>query len=211
MVVSGWQQALTVLLAVIPGFVFQGFRGHFRGPIPEEREFSARILRALAISGLLAIVYVVALGRVVTDLVITPASSFDHPRATAALAGALVFVVPAIAAVAVHAYEVRGMTNMDWRKRFRLYDPTPTAWDFASSRTEPGFVRILSKEGTWAGGYAGLGSFFTGYPEMREVYLQEAWELTDDGTFVAALPGPSGVWIRCDDAQLVQFLPQQQP
>lgn len=38
MFVSGWQQALTLLLAVIPGFIYQGTPSQLRGPTPDERE-----------------------------------------------------------------------------------------------------------------------------------------------------------------------------
>ena len=92
-----------------------------------------------------------------------------------------------------------------------MYIPTPTAWDFASDHTRAGFVRILTKEGGWIGGYAGGGSFFSGYPEAREVFLEEAWMLDDDGVFLAPLGGTAGVWVRCDDVQLVQFLIGEDP
>jgi hypothetical protein len=47
--VSGWLQALTLLLAVIPGFIYQGTRSQLRGPTPDEREVGVRILRVTAV------------------------------------------------------------------------------------------------------------------------------------------------------------------
>jgi len=65
MLLTGWQQALTVFLIVIPGFVYQGVRARFRGPTPEDQqEFSLRILRALSTSAVFALVYVIAAGLV---------------------------------------------------------------------------------------------------------------------------------------------------
>lgn len=209
MLVSGWQQAVTVLLAVVPGFLYQGLRARLRGPTPDDRELGVRVVRALAWSGALALLYVGVLGSTLTDALSRPASSLEHPRSAAWVAFVLVVVLPATLAVAVHAWTTwRAYPSMSWSERFRVYDPTPTAWDFASSRSGPGFVRILTKDGAWVGGYAGADSFLTSYPEPREVYLQEAWQMADDGTFEAPVVGNGtvGVWVRCDDVQLVQFL-----
>jgi hypothetical protein len=86
------------------------------------------------------------------------------------------------------------------------YDPTPTAWDYASTELHKGFVRVLTKDQTWVGGYLGENSYLAGYPEPREIFLQQAWLLDDDGSFIGAVKESKGVWIGCDDAQLVQFL-----
>lgn len=78
--VSGWQQALTLLLAVIPGFVYQGTRLRLRGPTPDAREIGVRILRALAGSGFAALAYVVVLGPALTTVVTRPVNLLEHPR-----------------------------------------------------------------------------------------------------------------------------------
>lgn len=212
MLLSGWQQALTVLLTVVPGFVYQGSRAHFRGPTPDEREIGVRILRALALSGIFALLYVVIFGSHLTSGFLDKNSYLSNPRASAIWGFLMLFVVPFISAAAIHVWSSRKQyPDLAWRKRFRVYDPTPSAWDFASARLEPGFVRILTKDGLWIGGYAGEGSFFTGYPEPREIYLEEAWTLGNDGTFDGIVSASRGMWVRCDDAQLVQFLGAGEP
>jgi hypothetical protein len=214
--VSGWQQALTLLLAVIPGFIYQATRSQLRGPTPEEREIGFRVLRALAVSGFLALLYVGIMGSTLTDAVKRPGFPFkDDPQRTAWVVVALIFVVPIVGAFLVNVastFEVSERITGRLHKILRIadkvsqYDPTPTAWDFASANMREGFVRVLTKDQTWQGGYLGENSYLTGYPEAREIFLQEAWLLGDDGSFIEAIKGTSGVWIRCDDAQLVQFL-----
>jgi uncharacterized protein DUF6338 len=93
--------------------------------------------------------------------------------------------------------------------KLRIYDPTPTAWDFAFGNAEAGFVRVLTKEGRWVGGYAGPNSFFSSYPEDRELFLEQAWQLNDEGVFDKVIEGSAGVWVDCADAQLVQFLEEK--
>jgi hypothetical protein len=214
--VSGWQQAVTLLLAVIPGFIYQGTRSHLRGPMPDDRELGARVLRALAVSGFLALLYVGVLGTRLTDFVTHPGFPLkDDPQRTAWVLIVLIFVVPIAGAFLVHVasafsvperiasrlYKMLGIAD-----RVGTYDPTPTAWDFASNRMQVGFVRVLTKSETWVGGYAGKNSYLTGYPEARELFLEQAWELAPTGRFIRPVEQSDGVWIRCDDAQLVQFV-----
>lgn len=207
MLLSGWQQALTVLLAVVPGFVYQGARAHFRGPTPDEREIGVRILRALALSGIFALLYVGVLGSRLTSKLSDPVKYLDNPHWSALWAFLMVFAIPFGSAMLVHVWNSRKQfPGLHWTKRFRVYNPVPTAWDFANNRLEPGFVRVLTKDGLWIGGYAGEQSFFTGYPETREVFVEEAWDLDNDGAFQNPIPASVGMWVRCDDAQLVQFL-----
>jgi hypothetical protein len=67
-------------------------------------------------------------------------------------------------------------------------------------------VRALTRDGQWVGGYAGTGSFYSTYPEPRELFVEQAWELDEDGAFVEVVQGTAGMWIKCDDAPVVQFL-----
>ncbi len=96
--VSGWQQALTLLLAVIPGFVYQGTRSRLRGPTPDDREIGVQILRALAGSGFAALAYVVVLGPALTKAVTRPVDSLEHPCRVALVLIVLIFLVPMAAA-----------------------------------------------------------------------------------------------------------------
>jgi hypothetical protein len=212
MLISGWQQALAVVVMVIPGFVYQLVRTQFRGPTPDDRDLGARVLRALAISALLALVYTAALGPFIEDWVFHPQKPVQNVRGAALLVLLLVFIIPAIVAIGLHVRAVSKLyPELPLRQKFQVYDPTPTAWDYASSRIGPGYVRVLTKDGIWVGGYAGPQSFFTSYPEIREIYVEQAWSLDDDGEFQKPIEGSAGQWIRCEDVTIVQFLlPEQE-
>jgi hypothetical protein len=207
MLVTGWQQALTVLVIVIPGFVHQIVRSRLRGPSPEDGDLGVRVLRALTTSGLFALIYLIVLGQVLTSVISRPRSYVDHPRCTALLLFALVFLIPAAVAVALHARNIRRLyPNMPWKQVFRIYNPTPTAWDFAVNRVGPGYVRVLNKDGNWVGGYAGEASFYTNFPQSREIFVETAWQLDEQGEFTKPITASTGRWIKCDDAPVVDFL-----
>lgn len=210
MLVTGWQQALTVLVIVIPGFVHQIVRSRLRGPTPEDGDLGVRVLRALTTSGLFALIYLIALGQILTSAISHPRSYLDHPRSTALLLFALVFLIPAGVAVAQHARNTRRLyPNVSWKQVFRVYNPTPTAWDFAVNRVGPGYVRVLSKDGNWVGGYAGEDSFYTNFPQSREIFVETAWRLDEQGKFEKPIAGSAGQWIKCDDAPVIEFLRPQ--
>lgn len=210
MLVTGWQQALTVLVIVIPGFVYQVVRSRLSGPTPEDGDLGVRVLRALMVSGLFALVYLVVLGPILTTAISRPESYLEHPRRTALLLLGLVFVIPAAVAAVQQARAARRLyPSLSWRTAFRTYDPTPTAWDFAVNRVGPGYVRVLTKDGNWVGGYAGTESFYTNYPQSREVFVETAWKLSEQGEFEHPIAGSTGEWIKCDDAPAVEFLVPQ--
>jgi hypothetical protein len=94
---------------------------------------------------------------------------------------------------------------------FRIYDPTPTAWDFAINRVGPAFVRVLLDDGRWVGGYAGPDSFYTGYPEAREIFVERGWQVNEQGEFAGEVENTAGRWIKCDDAVVVEFIKPAEP
>ncbi len=88
------------------------------------------------------------------------------------------------------------------------YDATPTAWDWAVDHgaRSPGFVRVLGKDGSWKGGAFARGSYFTTFPEPPAVFVESAWQVGENGEFVAQQPGTGGAWIPCTEALVVEFL-----
>lgn len=233
MLISGWQQALTLVAVLIPGFVFQGVQRNRIGPSPEDRELSVRLVRALAVSVGFLLFYLVCLGETVTRRLFHPLDGLGDPRAVAGVGFLLVFVVPAFAGYVTASFTTRRRYNrttfwgtlfargsgdgeLTWRKALFShetdYSPIPTAWDFATQDVAPGsFVRILTADGTWIGGRVTTAAFFTGYPEPRDVYIDEAWSIDADGQFAEQLDGPTGQWVRCDDAVLMQIIPPPDP
>lgn len=210
---NGFQLAVLLVL-LVPGIVYQFVRTRLRGPAADDQSAVNRVLRALGMSCVLSLVYVWLLA---PDLVTT----MDTAAAVAAkgsdpglrdLAGwalLLLFVVPAVLAILVFYIPraVRRLVRDKWNLSWRLtYDPVPRAWDFAFWDRDPCFVRILTADGTYVGGWYGPDSFASSFPEPRELYVQAAFLLEEDGTFSCPVEGTAGIYIRCDDIRLVEFV-----
>lgn len=194
---------------VVPGFVYQGMLRRFRGPNPEDRDVSVRILRAFTTSALLALVYLAVLGGRILEIQDPDGELRRQPRLLAWYALVLVFVIPA-ALVVIQRWigaKVSGSTG-DWLRKRKLttYDPTPTAWDFSFTGRGPRWIRVLLADGSWVGGYFGEQSYASSWPEAQQLFIQEQYEMTEDGGFGAAVGASAGVYVRCDDVRVVEFL-----
>jgi hypothetical protein len=210
-------QLLILLLFVIPGSVYQVTRSRLRGPTPADRDATSRILRAIAVSTLLAAIYLILFGPELGRLYrhISKAHHFqgylDSARSAGWVALFLLFVVPV--ALAALDYWRTSWNLESWRRNlhlpqlFRLaYDPTPRAWDYSFIGREPCFIRVLTGDGRWVGGWFGENSFAASYPEPLELYIEEAWVLDADGAFVSQQERSGGLYVRCDDARVVEFV-----
>ncbi len=201
------QQLIIFLLFVLPGFTYQAVRARLKGPAPDDASATNRVLRALGVSALLASLYAVAFGPYLVHLSraypLRPGAGqglLAHPRQTGALALGLVFAVPALLA---------GLDYLRLRRGWTLkltYDPTPRAWDFAFRDIKPTYVRILTTDGIWLGGWYGEDSFVSSYPEPREIFIQAAHRMREDGTIGAEQSGSDGLYVRCDDIRSVEFV-----
>ncbi len=198
---------LITVLFVVPGSVYQFVRSRLRGPAPDDASATNRVLRALAVSAFLATVYAAAAGphlvrlaRDASEQATVYEQLLAHGRELALWALGLLFLVPAALAVLDFARVKYG-----WTLRL-TYDPTPRAWDYAFREIEPTYVRVLTPDGVWLGGWYGPNSFVSSYPEPREIYIEVAHQMNADGSFGAEQPGSGGLYVRCDDARAVEFV-----
>jgi hypothetical protein len=156
-----WAQITVVLAAVVPGFVYQISRRRVGGPDPDEADVAVRVLRAIAASAFFAAMYAIAFGPKVATYLHAPDTAADDVRAIGAYGLVLVVAVPWLAARMVFYIRTskpyQAVTS--WFAATlhvrRQWDPAPSAWDFAFSKREPGWVRVRTAEGLWVAGGSG--------------------------------------------------------
>jgi len=76
--------------------------------------------------------------------------------------------------------------------------PTPTAWDHFFSFREPCFVLIHLKNGGLIGGLYGGRSFASSFPQLQDIYLEEVWQIDEQGCFKSKIDNSKGVLISKD-------------
>lgn len=197
---------LIFLLFVVPGFVYQTTRISVRGRLRFDLELSTRIVRAIVTSGIFGLVYLAILGNTLIEAAHGEGLGVDHPRigAIVALAGGI--LIPA-------GLALLPAPTWAWIDRLRAklpqvtkYDFTPTAWDKAFQSAEECFIRVLTNDNRWIAGYYGPASYATSYPEPHQLFLEKAYEVSEDGTIRDEIEGTRGIIVDCTAIQLLQVL-----
>lgn len=115
------------------------------------------------------------------------------------------FVAPPVLGLAVVAVR-RASWFRNLTSRFTRLGSEVSSWDFAFTSRGPFFVRAKLRTGERVGGLFGASSFASAYPEPHDIFLEEAWILTDEGLFVEPVPGGRGLLMKQGDVELLEFI-----
>ena len=118
---------------------------------------------------------------------------------------AVEFIAPIVLGLAVVSVRRAGWFK-NLTKRLTRLDSEVSSWDFAFSSQGPFFVRAKLRTGERVGGLFGKGSFASAYPEPHDVFLEQAWSLTEDGILDEPVPGSQGLLLRQEDVELLEFI-----
>lgn len=199
---SSVTQLVLVMVAFLPGVVYQFVRENRRGPVPDEADLGHRLLRALTASVVLNSLYFAVFGGELVDLV-RPESFPERTRMVALHSLLLLFTLPALGALAVSWAEQRRL-----RARYR---GTPTAWNHMFRDRSGSFIRLRLKDGTWVGGWYGGKSYASSYPQSAELYLESSYRMAADGTFLARVESTRGLYVRAEDIDILELLDPPDP
>ena len=197
-------QLLSVLLLVVPGIVFAGVRRTLVGPSPEDRDFSVRLVRALATSALFDGIYLIVGGpEIVRFIREKPQQTGSlvgfagHPREAAGLALLLLVAIPAVAACVPFIRFLQVPPSQYWLRKVLQYpnQSTPSAWDYAAPNRGGCFVRVFTEDNRWVGGALGGNAFVSTYPEPRDIFIEEEWVLDENGGFVEPVENSLGIYV----------------
>ncbi|UMP07167.1 DUF6338 family protein [Amycolatopsis sp. EV170708-02-1] len=213
-------QLIVAVALVLPGIVFGTTLQRLRGPTPEDKDASTRILRAIAVGAALDVLYALAFGPKLVQLA-HPApgrqasllSIFTaNPREIALWVALLAGAVPALAAFCVHFQSAFRETSREISIKKRLadalkihYRTTPTAWDYIA-REGGCFIRVRLSDGVYFGGWIDEQSFVSGYPEPKDIFIRSQWALNEKGVFLHKIQGTRGVYIPVSDGVVVEWL-----
>jgi hypothetical protein len=212
---SSVTQLLVVLVLVVPGFVYQAVRIRIVGRKPGDTDLPTRILRAIVISTVFALVYVFALGPEITTTAQAQAELADHTRRSALLGFVAAFVVPTLTAILLNRSQIDLKLNGAFFKHpiktiraeeWTRYDPRPSSWDVAFEGASVGFVRVRMADGTWVAGYYGPNSYASSHPDARNLFLELAYEVDATGKIGDAITSSAGLVIDCTNALVVELL-----
>lgn len=204
---------LFYLALIVPGMIFISVRAKFRGFRDIDRSVSARILLAFVVSAVFDAVYVSLIGPPVVTRVLT---GQGLTAAEVRVAGwgfvLLAIILPAVVSWVVYGGgpPLRWLHEVAAKFRAKItdsrYESTPTAWDLVTTTTDADWVRVRLADGVWVGGRFGDNSYFSTYPEPRDLYIQEQYMMSRKGQFLKPVPSTGGVWVAVRDDYLVEWV-----
>ena len=128
-----------------------------------------------------------------------------HPGLAAVGWGVVTLVSPIVIALGLGALRQRqAVARLHRLMGLDSIHPNPTAWDYIFSRGVLTWVLITLNDGTRIGGYFGAGSFASSESGERDLYLEETYEVSDDGPW-KRLTRDAGVWIRGTEVRMIEF------
>ncbi|WP_426042210.1 DUF6338 family protein [Brevundimonas sp. TWP2-3-4b1] len=90
-------------------------------------------------------------------------------------------------------------------RRGWIVGPYRTAWDDFFSRRQPAWIVIHMTDGSLLGGYFGKDSTASMGSDAGHLYLEELWQLDQDGKFLKVVPESQGAIFRPTDYLWVEF------
>ncbi len=88
--------------------------------------------------------------------------------------------------------------------------PCPTSWDYIFSKKESFWIIVHLKDGRKIGGIYDTESFASSYPNEEQIYLEEAWEINNEGIFIKPIKRSKGILIFGKDILALEFFKQQE-
>lgn len=135
-----------------------------------------------------------------------------HEREVFSWAVLVCFVLPLVLGVVVGRLTLRKPVDraLGW-VGLGYVDRMPSAWDYVVRQPRGSYVRVHLRDGQGTiAGVFGDQSVASLDPKRADVYLQEAWQIDGDGTFIGALLDSRGVWIAHDAMVYVEFLDRRE-
>jgi len=98
--------------------------------------------------------------------------------------------------------------NITKSKLLRKYilNPIKNPWDYFFDLKESCWVIVNLKNGEKIGGVYSEKSFSSAYPRNEQIYLEELWELDENGNFLNKKNRTKGVIIFGDEMKSIEFL-----
>lgn len=92
-------------------------------------------------------------------------------------------------------------------ERFKGSAPHPTAkpWDFVFEKSKPYWIVVYLKNGKTVGGKYSGKSFASSYPVEEQIYLEEAWIVTDEGILDRPIKRSAGVLVMASEISYLEF------
>jgi len=93
-----------------------------------------------------------------------------------------------------------------WKKLSKyIISPISMPWDAVFSKRKSAWIIVHLKDGRKVGGKYSTKSRTSAYPNQRQIYLEELWQLNKNGGFVKPTERSGGALFFEDDISIIEF------
>ncbi len=190
-------QVVTVILFLIPGFIFSRVFG-FSIPM-RSRETASLVLDSIAAS---------CFNYALLSPLVWVLTRDDFSAKHLGWAGAgwfvILFVSPVI--LALLAIRVIDSPRAKWIRRvLRIAHPIPKAWDYFFRQGKSCWVLATLRDGRIVAGLYSTDSFASSYPDKEDLYLEKLCTLSREGKITGLMEGSQGAILQMGDVELLEF------
>jgi hypothetical protein len=195
--VNSPEDASLILGYVVPGLIIMYVRAQFlTGRIGPHRD-------ALLSYFTLSVIYLAIVNAALS--LVTGSDSPLHEQTRywlpILLAGAVIF------GVLIGLNASLGLTRWCLRRlKIHLPHVMESAWDWRFSRFPETLVTITLKDGSRVYGWCGAGSFIGSNPKDRDLFIEQVYDLDEEGTWRLNTPG-KGIYITGGEVLTIEFIP----
>ena len=86
-----------------------------------------------------------------------------------------------------------------------IINPIPRAWDYFFGLRENCFMLIHLKDGSLVGGLSYEKSFASSYPASEDIYIEQVWEISEQGKFLEKIPQSIGMLVTRDSIEYIEM------
>ena len=86
-----------------------------------------------------------------------------------------------------------------------IINPIPRAWDYFFGLRENCFMLIHLKDGSLVGGLSYGKSFASSYPASEDIYIEQVWEISEQGKFLEKIPQSIGMLVTRDSIEYIEM------
>jgi hypothetical protein len=118
--------------------------------------------------------------------------------------GIIAYVISLVIVPVLLPFLWKGILKRKFVKNITI-NPIPRAWDNFFIRGIPCFMLIHLKDKQIIGGLYAYESAASSYPESEDLYLQEVWEIDNNGKFTKPIEGTRGLLVNYNSIDFIEL------
>jgi len=116
----------------------------------------------------------------------------------------IAYVISLVIVPSLLPFAWKGILKLTFVKNITI-NPIPKAWDNFFIRGIPCFMLIHLKDSQIIGGLYAYESAASSYPEAEDLYLQEVWEIDNNGKFTKPVEGTMGLLVNYNTVDYIEL------